>query len=91
MKLASELQRSLLELATRNRKVKILQRGVPFVILVVGVNGSGKTTTIAKLARYFLEQDYGVLLAAGDSRFQSQRSRRCQKLARAGSSRTSTY
>ena len=39
----------------------------PQVILVVGVNGSGKTTTIAKLARYFLEQDYGVLLAAGDT------------------------
>ncbi|HWH16872.1 MAG TPA: signal recognition particle-docking protein FtsY [Allosphingosinicella sp.] len=39
----------------------------PQVILVVGVNGSGKTTTIAKLARLFLEQDYGVLLAAGDT------------------------
>src|SRR3954468_15289406 len=42
----------LLELATRNRTVKILQRGVPFVIMVVGVNGVGKTTTIAKLAAY---------------------------------------
>ena len=39
----------------------------PQVILVVGVNGSGKTTTIAKLASLFLEQDYGVLLAAGDT------------------------
>lgn len=39
----------------------------PQVILVVGVNGSGKTTTIAKLAHLFLEQDYGVLLAAGDT------------------------
>jgi fused signal recognition particle receptor len=39
----------------------------PQVILVVGVNGSGKTTTIAKLANLFLEQDYGVLLAAGDT------------------------
>jgi fused signal recognition particle receptor len=39
----------------------------PQVILVVGVNGSGKTTTIAKLARLFLEQDYSVLLAAGDT------------------------
>jgi fused signal recognition particle receptor len=39
----------------------------PQVILVVGVNGSGKTTTIAKLAHNFLEQDYGVLLAAGDT------------------------
>jgi fused signal recognition particle receptor len=39
----------------------------PQVILVVGVNGSGKTTTIAKLANLFLEQDYGVILAAGDT------------------------
>ncbi|MBL8128292.1 MAG: signal recognition particle receptor subunit alpha, partial [Chloroflexia bacterium] len=36
---------SLLEGASRNRKVKILQRGVPFVIMVVGVNGVGKTTS----------------------------------------------
>ena len=39
----------------------------PQVILVIGVNGSGKTTTIAKLANLFLEQDYGVMLAAGDT------------------------
>ena len=39
----------------------------PFVILVVGVNGVGKTTTIGKLA-YLLQQDgYSVLLAAGDT------------------------
>jgi len=39
----------------------------PQVILVVGVNGSGKTTTIAKLAHLFVEQDYSVLLVAGDT------------------------
>ncbi len=39
----------------------------PQVILVIGVNGSGKTTTIAKLAHYFTELDYGVMLAAGDT------------------------
>ena len=39
----------------------------PQVILVIGVNGSGKTTTIAKLAHLFTEDDYGVLLAAGDT------------------------
>jgi len=33
----------------------------------VGVNGSGKTTTIAKLAHLFQEQDYRVMLAAGDT------------------------
>jgi fused signal recognition particle receptor len=39
----------------------------PHVVLVVGVNGSGKTTTIAKLAHLFSEQDYSVMLAAGDT------------------------
>jgi fused signal recognition particle receptor len=39
----------------------------PQVVLVIGVNGSGKTTTIAKLAHLFQEEDYGVLLAAGDT------------------------
>src|SRR5205085_1715215 len=39
----------------------------PHVILVVGVNGSGKTTTIGKLAHLLSEQDYRVLLAAGDT------------------------
>ncbi|MGK6320207.1 signal recognition particle-docking protein FtsY [Sphingomonas sp. DT-204] len=39
----------------------------PQVILVIGVNGSGKTTTIAKLANLLLEQDYSVMLAAGDT------------------------
>ncbi|RDC60319.1 Signal recognition particle receptor FtsY [Alteripontixanthobacter maritimus] len=39
----------------------------PQVILVIGVNGSGKTTTIAKLAHWLVEDDYGVLLAAGDT------------------------
>ena len=39
----------------------------PHVLLVIGVNGSGKTTTIGKLAHWLKEQDYGVLLAAGDT------------------------
>lgn len=39
----------------------------PQVILVIGVNGSGKTTTIGKLGHLLKEQDYGVMLAAGDT------------------------
>jgi fused signal recognition particle receptor len=39
----------------------------PFVILVVGVNGSGKTTTIGKLAARFRAEGRSVLLAAGDT------------------------
>jgi fused signal recognition particle receptor len=39
----------------------------PYVILIVGVNGSGKTTSIAKLARLYKSQKKNVLLAAGDT------------------------
>jgi fused signal recognition particle receptor len=39
----------------------------PFVIMVVGVNGTGKTTTIAKLAKAFKDEGKEVLLAAGDT------------------------
>jgi len=39
----------------------------PQVVLVIGVNGSGKTTTIAKMAHLFTEQDYQVMLVAGDT------------------------
>ena len=39
----------------------------PYVILVVGVNGVGKTTTIGKLARQFEQQGKSVMLAAGDT------------------------
>ena len=39
----------------------------PFVILVIGVNGSGKTTTIGKLASKFRAEGRKVMLAAGDT------------------------
>lgn len=39
----------------------------PFVVLTVGVNGVGKTTTIGKLARRFKEQGHSLMLAAGDT------------------------
>jgi len=39
----------------------------PFVILVVGVNGSGKTTSIGKLGQYFRDQGKSVTLVAGDT------------------------
>jgi len=49
------------------RPLEIVAFPRPQVILVIGVNGSGKTTTIAKLAHLFQEQDYSVMLAAGDT------------------------
>ena len=39
----------------------------PFVIMLAGVNGAGKTTSIGKLAKYFQGQGLSVLLAAGDT------------------------
>jgi fused signal recognition particle receptor len=39
----------------------------PFVILVVGINGAGKTTSIGKLAHHFQQQGLSVMLAAGDT------------------------
>jgi fused signal recognition particle receptor len=57
----------LLAATTRNRKVKIYKRGTPFVTLVVGVNGTGKTTSIAKLAHFHQQRGRNVLLVAGDT------------------------
>ncbi|AKC87677.1 cell division protein FtsY [Pseudoxanthomonas suwonensis] len=45
-----------------------IDRGArPFVLLTVGVNGVGKTTTIGKLARRFKDEGRGLMLAAGDT------------------------
>ncbi len=55
----------VLEPVARPLEIEAFPR--PQVILVIGVNGSGKTTTIAKLAKQLLEQDYSVMLAAGDT------------------------
>ena len=42
-------------------------QSAPFVILMVGINGVGKTTTIGKLAKQFQAQGHSVMLAAGDT------------------------
>jgi fused signal recognition particle receptor len=49
------------------RPLRIDRGRKPFVILVIGVNGSGKTTTIAKLAKQYRDEGLGVVLAAGDT------------------------
>jgi fused signal recognition particle receptor len=61
--LAEEVAKSL-SLVDRPLKHEATQ---PFVILVVGVNGSGKTTTIGKLAQLFREGGKRVMIAAGDT------------------------
>jgi fused signal recognition particle receptor len=60
--LAGEIEKSLAGVA---KPLEITAR--PFIILVVGVNGSGKTTTIGKLAARYRAQGKSVLLAACDT------------------------
>ena len=62
--LADEVERALEPVA---RPLVIDPTKRPFVILVIGVNGSGKTTTIGKLAAKFRAEGKAVLLAAGDT------------------------
>ena len=62
--LAGEVEKVLAPVA----KPLAIDRGKkPFVVLVIGVNGSGKTTTIGKLAAKFRAQGLSVMLAAGDT------------------------
>ncbi len=62
------IERSVLELMRDvEQPLTISQTSKPFVILVIGVNGTGKTTTIGKLARRLTNEGHSVLLAAGDT------------------------
>ncbi len=54
-------------LAPCDQSLEVEPAKAPFVILMVGVNGVGKTTTIGKLARRYKEQGLSVMLAAGDT------------------------
>ena len=66
--LKNALKDSLLELITPLEKPLVINNThVPFVIMLVGVNGAGKTTSIGKLANYFQSHGKSVLLAAGDT------------------------
>lgn len=66
--LLAALRTRLLEiLEPVKRPLQIDAGKKPFVVLTVGVNGVGKTTTIGKLARRFQHDGHGVMLAAGDT------------------------
>ena len=62
--LADEVEKLLWHVA---KPLKLDAAKKPNVVLVIGVNGSGKTTTIAKLARQFRDEGKSVVLAAGDT------------------------
>jgi fused signal recognition particle receptor len=59
--LKEELKKYLVD-----NKINII-KGKLNILLILGVNGVGKTTSIAKIANYYLTKDYKVLLAAGDT------------------------
>jgi fused signal recognition particle receptor len=61
------LQQCLLELLQPLEAPLDTTTHTPFVIMLAGVNGAGKTTSIGKLAHYFQTQGQSVLLAAGDT------------------------
>jgi fused signal recognition particle receptor len=61
------LKGSLVELLQQVEAPLVLPEKAPAVILVVGVNGVGKTTTIGKLAKRFQSEGKSVMLAAGDT------------------------
>ncbi len=65
--LRSALQQSLLELLQPVEQPLSVTGKLPYVILMVGVNGVGKTTTIGKLAQRYLGEGQSVMLAAGDT------------------------
>ncbi|MFG1447992.1 signal recognition particle-docking protein FtsY [Xylella fastidiosa] len=66
--LLAALRNELITILHPVSKPLIVKRdALPFVFLVVGVNGVGKTTTIGKLAKWFKRDGYSLMLAAGDT------------------------
>ncbi len=68
------LRQVLLEVMLTNNKIDLLKKveekhknGEPFVLLFVGINGTGKTTTIAKVAKFLRDKRYSVVLACSDT------------------------
>jgi fused signal recognition particle receptor len=62
-----QLKQRMIHVLSQNQKPLAFSEHQPFVVLVVGVNGSGKTTTIGKLARHWKQEGKKILLAAGDT------------------------
>ncbi|MBT3182609.1 MAG: signal recognition particle-docking protein FtsY [Deltaproteobacteria bacterium] len=62
-----KLSKSMLDVLCKAEDTQCAATETPHVILVVGVNGVGKTTTIAKLARQYVKDGKRVLLVAGDT------------------------
>jgi fused signal recognition particle receptor len=65
--LKAALKTAIVELLAPMEKRLDFSRAKPFVVMIAGVNGSGKTTSIGKLAKWLQAQGASVLLAAGDT------------------------
>ncbi|MDR0372193.1 MAG: signal recognition particle-docking protein FtsY [Nitrososphaerota archaeon] len=68
------LRQVLLEVMLTNQRIDLLQKAEekrrnkePLTLMFVGINGTGKTTTIAKVARFFQDKGYSVVLAGADT------------------------
>jgi fused signal recognition particle receptor len=68
------LRQVLLEVMLTNKKIDLLKmadekrkKKEPFTLMFVGINGTGKTTTIAKVAQFFRDKGYSVVLAGADT------------------------
>ena len=68
------LRQVLLEVMMTNVRVDLLKladekrkKGEPFILMFVGINGTGKTTTVAKVAQFFNDKRYSVVLAGADT------------------------
>ena len=61
------LKDSLIELLSPLEKKLVISRAKPYVLMIAGVNGSGKTTSIGKLAKWLQSEGKSVMLAAGDT------------------------
>jgi fused signal recognition particle receptor len=69
-----DLRQVLLEVMLANNKINLLERitekrqeSEPYVMLFVGINGTGKTTTIAKVAQFIRNNGFSVVLAGSDT------------------------
>jgi len=66
-----KLKETLLETLTPEKEVNLLEEikaaDTPYVILFLGVNGTGKTTSMAKLAKHLMDNSLSVVFAAGDT------------------------
>jgi len=68
------LREVLLEILSTDEKIKVLERieekrriNEPFIIVFVGINGTGKTTSIAKVAKLLMKHGYSTVLACSDT------------------------